>query len=210
MDKLIDTFTELVTKELIVGSVLVLINALLALMSSKFQKFIKKLVSRFKSKKITDKFKNKEVVYTLMTEMRVKLECNRIFICLFHIGSKPKFDPEEWLRYSFTCTHEAKEIQLINLVGRLKDEKVSNHGNFIKKILEDEILIFDDVTEEQDDFAYLYLTGEYGLDDFVILRLENSKNEIIGFMGVNWDNKHIDEDIVETIYIFTKRIKGMI
>lgn len=207
INEIATTMSKIATKELIIGVIITLISGLLTVMSKKIKEKISTLVYNMRNRKLLKNIENSNVINELLNEIRIETQANRIFICQFHNGTN--YLNEDWHSYNFSCTYESKDMELKELMPQVKSEKISKHPQFIQKILNEKYLIFDDKNENQDDYAYLYLTAQYSLDDFIVVKIENTRKEIIGFICANWSNVTIDKAKIDIIYRFSKKIKTL-
>lgn len=135
-----------------------------------------------------------------MEYVKEMLNADRIHIYEFHDGD---FYSEYRHAYKFSCTYEVVKAGSKSLRDKCMGVPTSLLPKFVNKITEDGLFFCKDIDEIKDSMPSTFgFKHAYGIRSFYDIAIKNSKNQAIGFIAVQWDNKDnvkIDEDLIKQL-----------
>lgn len=150
-------------------------------------KYLKNIGSSV-SRKINNQSNVDLAIIKRMEQVKEIVEADRILVCEFHNGEHYANGRSA---LKFSCTYEVTRANVKSIQRETTSIPISCMPKYIHTILDNEIIKINKITEIKEEMPATYdLKVSHDVNAYTDIAIKNSAGEPVGFIDVQWTDKH--------------------
>lgn len=146
-------------------------------------------------------------VYEKMVELRMEFNADRILLFRFHNGQTFIGESTNNSIVKMTCTHETVHGGVEKILKNYQAVLVSNYPNFLKTLVSNNFLAYEDLSHLNDDDTFAYEMKHNANESLYLHKICSKNNNVIGFIIICYT--HLNKKPILNFEYFEEKIKAI-
>jgi len=172
----------------LIAILLVMLSAIIGpILVVKYKSYLEKKKKQEESRSISENFATNELVEEELEKIKAHTGVNSLWIAQFHNGGK--FYPNGKSITKFSITYNYQNLQYPGISNTLNNIPVSLFNTSLSKLYKDKEILLPNFTEKNN-YDLSPFNNNQKVKSFYLFALNSIKGDFVGFMGLEFTEKH--------------------